>query len=169
MTTSAMCEAYCGTRGRQGDERERQEKQDADDERRHPGTATLLDTCGGFDVRRHRRGSQHPADRGADCVGHQRLIDVREVALLVEEATDLPDADEGSGGVEEVHEEEREDDESEGEQSADGGQIVGLEAGHERSSEGSDVVRRADHARSESPRCDETEPLGGIPDVSSSK
>jgi len=99
-----------------------------------------LDAGGGLDVRRDGGRAEHPADGGADGVGHQRLVDVGEVAVLVEEAGGLPDAGECAGGVEEVNEEEREDDERERHA------LDVLQSLNERASQRRDVVAAALYA-----------------------
>ena len=90
------------------DEHEREEERSGDDA--HPARAPAdADARGGLDVRRRRRGRGEPADAGGERVDEQRLLDLRQLASLVEVAGLLADADERAHRVEEVADHQRED------------------------------------------------------------
>ena len=87
-----------------GDRREehRQQEQHADDDADHAGAPALGDAGAGLDVGRGRRGRRRAAGDGRERVDEQQAVELLEVALVVEVAGLLADADERAHRVEEV-------------------------------------------------------------------
>ena len=79
-----------------------------DEHRRQAGAAAGGDAGRALDIARRGRGADRGAEHRGEAVRDQRLLHARQVAVLVEQAGALRDADQRAGIVEHVdHQEAR--------------------------------------------------------------
>ena len=89
------------------------QEQQAGGQRRQTRATADSHAGSGLDEGGDGRSAHHSADSGADGIRHERRLDARQAAFLVEHIGLGSHADEGAEGIKDIHEQEGEDDDDE--------------------------------------------------------